>query len=337
MAVRSILHVTECYSTGVARAIDSIVRLSPDRSHHLLWAGEEQPHAGFATATHLPKGMLARIRAVERATVTCGAEVVHAHSSWAGVYSRATRPVATVIYQPHGYKLCDPNLGWSRRRAFTLAERALGRYTDHVVVLSPEEERIAESVSPKARRTFLPNVPALAESTTRGQFTQPRERRVVMAGRLSDQKDPGFFAATADEVKRRDQTVTFQWLGEATDSAHSRRLRASGVDITGWLAPQQMADVFGRAGAYLHSAVYEGFPISLLDALWCGAPAVVRPIPALADANLPTASTPNEAAELVLSLLDDEEERSAAQRAGEALLETMSSGRQREAIDAIYR
>lgn len=334
---KSILHVTECYSTGVAKAIDTIVRLSPDHSHHLLWSGEDEPHDRFDTAIRLPRGLLARIRAVERARQQTGAHVVHAHSSWAGVYARTVRPSTPVIYQPHGYKLCDPSLGWSRRHAFTLAERALGRHTDQVIVLSPEEEQIAAIVSSSAHRTFLPNVPALAEATPRRELATGRGRVVVMAGRLSEQKDPGFFAATAREVRLRDPSVSFRWLGDATGSAHVQQLREAGVDITGWLSPSQLADVLASAGVYLHTALYEGFPISLLDALWCGVPAIIRPIPALSGVNLPTATTPVHAADLIVALLDDGAQRAAARRAGEEVLEEMSTDRQREAIRLIYR
>ncbi|WP_338748865.1 glycosyltransferase [Janibacter alittae] len=177
---------------------------------------------------------------------------------------------------------------------------------------------------------------ALADTVPRGQIPREHDRVVVMSGRISDQKDPGFFASTAKEVWRRDPTVRFRWIGGEVDSNHTRRLRGAGVEITGWLAPLELADALAHAGVYLHSAIYEGFPISLLDALWCRVPAVVRPIPALSDTGLPSAPTPRAAADLVLAVLDDETQRANAVRAGEELLAGMTTDSQRQAIARIY-
>lgn len=336
MRDRTILHVTECYTSGVARAIDTIVELSPGHTHHLLWTGEAEPHDGFETATHLPRATAARVTAVRRRVRATGADLVHAHSSFAGAYARVAPVGVPVIYQPHGYKVCDPHLRWVERRVFTLAERFLGRRTRQVVVLSPEEDQIAAQVTPRATRTFLPNVPGLAATTARVPRDRGRERLVVMAGRVCDQKDPAFFASAAEEIRRRDGAIACLWLGQAVDARGAERLRRSGVAITGWLSPPQLVDVLQRAGVYLHSASYEGFPISLLDALWCDAPAIVRPIPAFSGVDLPTAETPEAAADLALALLDDERQRAAAQEAGDALLAVMSETGQREAIARIY-
>src|SRR5690606_21122555 len=38
-----ILHVTQVYAGGISRAITSLVDLSPEVEHHLLWAGNEEP------------------------------------------------------------------------------------------------------------------------------------------------------------------------------------------------------------------------------------------------------------------------------------------------------
>lgn len=336
MKTRTILHVTQCYTSGVARAIDTIVELSPSHEHHLLWSGEELPHDGFASATRLPRGGLSRTRAVRRTVRSTRADLVHAHSSFAGAYARAVGAGAPVVYQPHGYKVCDPHLAWVERQVYLQAERFLGRRTAQVVVLSPEEERIAAEVTPRSARTFLPNVPGLSATTPRVRGGGERERLVVMAGRICDQKDPDFFADAAERIRRLDPTVALLWLGQAVESPQADRLRRAGVEITGWLAPPQMVDVLQRAGAYLHSAAYEGFPISLLDALWCDAPALVRPLPAFAGLDLPTAATPHEAADLALALLDDDERRAAAHAAGAAVLAAMNESRQREAIARIY-
>ena len=139
-----ILHVTECFSTGVSRAVRTIAQLTPEHDHHLLYVGLDDPGDGtFASHRLLPDGTSARIRAVREVADSLGADVVHAHSSWAGVYARALPLSARVVYQPHGYKLTDTSASRPVRFAVAAAESVLGLRSDAVVALSPQEARLA--------------------------------------------------------------------------------------------------------------------------------------------------------------------------------------------------
>lgn len=333
----TVLHVTDCYSTGVARAIRTAVRLTPEIEHHLVWAGEEDPRGDpFASVAVLPSGHLARVRAVRLAAARTRCDVVHAHSSRAGVYVRAAGIPGRVVYQPHAYKLLDPGLSSPARHAVALVERLLGGRTDHVIVLSAEEDEMARRLSPGARRTLLPNLPSLAVAGAVPPVVTARGRSVVMSGRTTMQKDPRYLVAVAEELRGLDPSVQVRWIGSRDDDVLAAELEAAGVVITGWCSPGELADELARAGVYLHSARYEGFPLSVLDAAWCAAPVLVRDIPAFVGTGLVTVADPADAARRVLQVLDDKAARERVLAVGHRLLTRMSADVQRQRLLEVY-
>ncbi|PRY63674.1 glycosyltransferase involved in cell wall biosynthesis [Knoellia remsis] len=327
-----VLHVTECYSTGVSRAIRRLVSLRPDAEHHLLWTGDDDPAAdGFATCTPLPATPPARVRAVARVARDIDADVVHAHSSWAGVYARVAPLSAHVVYQPHGYKLTDPDLPPPLRAAYAVAERLLGARTDEVVALSPQETRLAARLSPQAVRQLIPNVATLA-----GPVPAAPQPVVAMAGRVSAQKGPEFFAEVARRVTATVPEVRMVWIGSADDERLGDVLTKAGVEITGWVDQRRLATLLSSASAYLHTAAYEGFPLSVLDAAVCDLPIIVRDIPAFEGTPLERVTDPAEAADTVLEVLARGPARERALAGARRLVARMSVDAQRAAAADLY-
>ena len=85
-------------------------------------------------------------------------DIVHCHSSKAGVIGRAAARLAGVphvCYTPHGFSYLIP--GSSRRRWLYLTiERGLGRCTDRLIAVSPSEGTEAVRARGCAGRTAWP-------------------------------------------------------------------------------------------------------------------------------------------------------------------------------------
>lgn len=331
-----ILHVTECASGGVPRAIESISRVSSDNEHHILWpaANQTNPPTRFASVSVLPEGHMRRVKAVKEAVRRIMPDVVHAHSSFGGFYARAQRLPVPVVYQPHCYKFEDTSASKFASALYWIAERVLASRSDAVVVLSPRESTLARGLNPRAPRFFVPNVPTVPMDTRPMRADQPLSE-VAMIGRLSPQKDPGYFIRVADLVKATRPDVKFTWIGGGTE-AQLVRMRASGVRVTGWLGDSDLLLELQRPWVYLHSARYEGFPLSVLDAAAYGHPIVARRISAFEGTELLQAGEAAEAANLVLKVLGGEKEQRTAIDGANRLLTSMNSERQSESLDSLY-
>lgn len=328
-----ILHVTECFGAGVGRAVRLRAQALPGGEHHLLWAGQEAPLAAqWASETELPAGGIARMRAVRRRVDELGPDLIHAHSSWAGAYTRIRRLGAPVVYEPHCFKFDDPALWPPARRAFTLAERALLPHTAAVGVLSPHERRVVREMSPTAPIVEVPNIPTIAL----GRRGSRRDdiRRMTMVGRLVPQKDPQFFADVAWGVHQSGIDLEAVWIGDG-DTALRQLLSGAGIRVTGWRDPAGVENLV-RGSVYIHTARYEGFPLSLLDAAACEAPIVARRIPAIEHTGLLMADTPKAVAALVIDILRSQDALVDARTRNLRLLREHSQQKLTDALVRLY-
>lgn len=332
----TILHVTQCRGGGVPRAIDMLAEVNPG-NHHLLLSPEPSAHDTrvFREIRSIGDGLDAA-RALRRAVRELRPDVVHAHSSWAGMTARASMLPVPVIYQPHAFVFDGQTRRPVVRTAFRAVEALLARRTAAFVVLTPHEQRLARALGGRAPATIVPNRPSLTAPAARPTASDLADRPVVaMVGRISPQKDPAFFARVAREVQSRRPDVSFVWIGDG-DPALASVLTDAGVRITGWMTPSALADELSGVSVYFHSANYEGFPLSVLDAAALRRPIVARRIDALTDTPLHTFAHETDCAAAVLRTLEESSYRAELMTAGGLLLAQMNSGTMAAALDEVY-
>jgi len=281
-----ILHVTECYDGGVSSAIRKVIDLTPEHEHFLLLDGEDTTYsASVKEVTRFRTGdIVRRTLEVRRRVAVLQPDYVHLHSSWAGAYGRLLPIEAPVIYQPHCYKFDDASLTPLKRWIFRSAERLLSARSDTTVVLSPHEARLSQELNSAVDCLYVPNVPScnLSTRSTTSAVPEDGSRRVVMVGRICRQKDPLFFAEIA-KLAGRSPVLSgwvFRWVGDGDDDLRSTLLDC-GVEVAGWKQGPDLLAELDAGDYYVHSASYEGFPISVLDAAARGLPIVARAIDAL--------------------------------------------------------
>lgn len=333
-----VLHVVECWGGGVSTAVAAHIRATPGHEHSLLSADRPGEATGVDLGglvrawMDLPAGRLARIRAVGRAFAAIRPDLVHAHSSFAGLYVRAcpTVPGRRIVYSPHCYGFERTDLTGAVRLGLRLAEAVLARRTGVVAAVSQREASLARRLRPGGQVVHVPNaVPgwsAAAEGPGRRHrlpAAEGADRRrhpvvAVTAGRICAQKDPEFLAQASI---RSDDAVRWIWIGDG-DPAARARLREAGVEVTGWLPNAEVLRLLRNADVYVHAAAWESAPMALLEAVAAGLPVVGRRIEALAELGVPDlVETPAELAAAVRALADPEERIRATRRVRVALRE----------------
>ena len=75
-------------------------------------------------------------------------DIVHGHSSKGGALARlgAVGTSAKAFYTIHGLNSMDPGLSRLKRHSYVAIERALARFTNGIIAVSPEESRAAHAV-----------------------------------------------------------------------------------------------------------------------------------------------------------------------------------------------
>jgi glycosyltransferase involved in cell wall biosynthesis len=281
---------------------------------------------------------------------------VHAHSSWAGVYVRVAlrrSQELSLVYTPHGYSFQRQDLPGVARAVFRVAEWILSFNTTMVAACGQHEARLSEWPLKHPSISVVPNVShesgPMADS---GQTAGDGKARsdgpgaadpgvleapvVVGVGRLCNAKDPTFFAESIRELRASEPSVRAVWIGEGDDH-YARDLVDAGVEITGWLSADETWRVLSGSTVYLHTARWEGFPLSVLEAASAGLPIIGRDIGALRDEGLPLLfSEPREIVDIWTRLGDDDERR-AARAFARRFAESHSDARQADALRVMYR
>lgn len=338
----SVVHVVDRLTGGVPVAVCDYIRNSPHGIRHTIlspWVNG-RPSAVWddVEAQHVDLGS-SRLRQPFRTRAALQAadgDVVHAHSSFPGAFVRVMRPTGTpVVYSPHCFKFDDPGVSRVVRTVVRGAERLLAHRTDVFAVLSGHEADLARGLGGRARVARVPNTPSVAP---RHPVFRPAgtARRIGMVGRLAGQKDPGMMIDLARELRSWSTPVEAVWIGGG-DESWATRLQAAGVRVTGWLAKDDVTRELDALSLYVHTASYEGFPLSVLDAAARGIPVLGRRIPSLDEVGLSTFDSARDGAVAVRRLLDDPAALAETRSRGDRMLSQMNETTQTAALDEVWR
>jgi glycosyltransferase involved in cell wall biosynthesis len=342
----TILHVVESLGSGVATALEDYLRSTPGHVHVVLaWrrpgaqTGDELARLA-ADVLPLPPGRLAQLRAVRRRVEELRPDIVHAHSSYAGLYVRLLprRLADAVVYTPHGFSFERRDVSVAARGVFWLAEAALSLRGVCVAAVGPREAELARRLPGRQAVIHVPNAVRLIEPVPPHLIPEaagPPRLRVATLGRITPAKDPGFFRRLVLLGRDLDLPLRWIWVGGGEPAAE-QALRDAGVLVTGWISRSAALGWLAAADLYVHTAAWEGAPISVLEAAALGLPIVARRTPSLAALGMPSLSdTPEELIEAIRSLLDVRW-RAELRAYSKILLRRYRPEAQREALERAY-
>jgi glycosyltransferase involved in cell wall biosynthesis len=341
-----VLHVAEALGGGIATALEDYIRSTPGHAHTVLGyrrpgaqTGDELEHLATRLLL-LPEGRPAQIRTVRRWVRELRPDIIHAHSTYAGLYVRlfVRAPAATLIYTPHAYPFERRDIPAALRSMYWLIEALLSLRGGCVAAVGPREVELAERLPGKQVVVHLPYV-ARSVRPAPPASVQDRsaegELRLAMLGRISPQKGPDFFRRAVELSRASALPLRWIWIGGG-EAADERALREAGAEVTGWLSRSQALGRLATADVYVHTAAWEGLPLSMLEAAALGLPIVARRIPALESLGLPLLCDSPEALVAGLRPLVDERRRDALRAYSWLLAERHRPAAQRQALDLAY-
>lgn len=218
-----VLHVVEAFGGGVADAVSSFVESSPGYEHHLLYSLREGITVDgpifelFASVRPMPRGHVRRVLATRDAIRRIRPAVVHAHSSFGGVYSRAafsSRRVP-IVYSPHCFSFERRDISGATRRAYRAIERILAPNTTVFACCSDRERALALRLSARPARLVVNVARTGFDAAARPPRVPVGDAplMIAMTGRLAPQKGVGTFARLAGELAARGVEARVVWIG----------------------------------------------------------------------------------------------------------------------------
>lgn len=283
-----ILHVCETVPGGPASYLKELLPLQFSRFGRpnvaLVMPAEQTQYISDVALEHVflwnrrgrdTISFLSLARCLWGAINTFRPDVVHIHSTYAGVIGRfvcALHPHrCVVVYCSHGWSF-SMDVSSVHRAGFRFIERALSAVTDGIVNISDFEARLAAEagIPIRIQRTILNGINDLQEpDPCLKQADYPV--RLLFVGRHDPQKGLDILL---DAMKRTDRRrVVLDVVGGAQISAS--RFEGDGhspVHFTGWLDREEVFRRIAAADAIVMPSRWEGFGLVAIEAFRAGVP-----------------------------------------------------------------
>lgn len=201
-------------------------------------------------------------------------DVIHLHSSKAGALGRwaFNGKKIPLFYTPHGYSFLMQNHSPTKRMIYKTVETISAKRNCTTISCSEGEHqetlkltKNAVCVSNGININDLKNLIDSVRNTKEHTFT------VFTLGRICYQKNPALFNRVAEAMPN----VRFLWIG---DGELRDELKAPNIEITGWVERKEAIRRSLCGDVFLLTSLWEGLPISLLEAMYMKKPCVVSAV-----------------------------------------------------------
>lgn len=292
-----VLHVAETAQGGVGSYIEELVPVQVARhgpgAVRVLLPREHAAHFKRLPAAALRVFDIAgagRLRCMLRMAWHTLAEVrrwrpdvVHVHSTYAGFVLRpllAAWPGGPrVVYCAHGWAFDRRAPRWLNA-AVAGIERIWSAWCDAVVCISRHDHASAVRAGVPAHRLVvvangIGDVPAttlasMASGLAPTELWPEGALRVLFVGRLDQQKGVDVLYAALRRLSTAPRSVAAVVVGSAVVASDQAAVPPPQVQITGWLAREQIAALYEAADVLVVPSRWEGFGLVALEAMRAG-------------------------------------------------------------------
>ncbi|WP_422106678.1 glycosyltransferase [Winogradskyella sp.] len=202
-------------------------------------------------------------------------DIIHLHSSKAGVIGRLSYILyansrVKLYYTPHGYAFLRKDISKFQRKMYWLIEYSMKKLSGGTTIACGDTEleysnKFGKSILVR-NGVNLPNITKHLESFSNRTLT------VGILGRITFARNPKMFNEIAERLKE----LNFIWIG---DGELNSTIDADNIEVTGWFPNREVGlRYLNNIDIYLQTSLWEGLPISLIEAMTLKKPIVATNI-----------------------------------------------------------
>lgn len=199
-------------------------------------------------------------------------DIIHLHSSKAGFLGRIVSFLlgksSRTIYTPHAISFLRLDVSPKKRKIFIWMERFASFFGGKIVACSQSEKEAIEEQGIK-NVTFINN--GIKKLQIEKKVNTSDKTTIISVGRLSIQKNPKLFNDIALEFIDN-PNIQFIWCG---DGELKSELTSPNIKYTGWIEQKKLESYLANADIYLSTSLWEGLPLSVLEAMSIGLPVIL--------------------------------------------------------------
>ncbi len=289
-----VIHITEAFEGGVIEFLRCLTNATPDIEYTIIYGRPQffekakdsfPPNVAFvpwpsAGREIRPLTDIKAVRELMGFLQTKGPfDIMHLHSSKAGILGRIAgmlKGYKKIIYAPHAAAFLRKDVSALTRRLYILFEQLGALFPGNVIGVSKSEAESYQQIGIKAG--YVNN----GKYYPTHQIKSPKQDnivRIVTTGRITIQKNPTLFNEIATRFINHPQ-IQFIWVGEGPDR---EKITASNITITGWVDKSRVEQELRQADIYLSTALWEGLPYAVLEAMSMDLPLVLSSCPGNTD------------------------------------------------------
>ena len=192
-------------------------------------------------------------------------DIIHLHSSKAGFIGRFANTDRNVklLYNPHGFSFLMQNTSKVKRLMYWLLEKIASYRKCTIVGCSNGEYQEALKLSKNSICiNNAINLKEIDDIKSRLQVMDVANEKIKFCtiGRIGYQKNPQLFNDIAEKFIEDE----FIWIG---DGELRDCLKSKNIKVTGWQKREETLKILNNQNVFLLTSLWEGCPISLLEAM----------------------------------------------------------------------
>lgn len=195
-------------------------------------------------------------------------DIVHLHSSKAGVLGRiaVNRKNIKMFYNPHGFSFLKQDDSKLKRKVYWQIEKIMTIFNKKCIIVGCSKGEYEEAQRLNKNSICINNgidVEKLDKETV--NFKEKKidynNLKICTVGRIGYQKNPEMF----NKIAKNFPNIQFTWIGDGELKA---KLTSSNITVTGWKTREEVLNILNEQDVFILCSLWEGLPISLLEALY---------------------------------------------------------------------
>lgn len=284
-----IVHVVECFAGGVFSFLSNLTN-ELDKEEYIVIYGINRDNTPSNFKEKFPSNIkfipwksagrslnpLKDIKALWELYIILkkidNIDIIHLHSSKAGFLGRIVSFLLgkskKTIYTPHAISFLRLDVSPKKRKIFIWMEKFASFFGGKIIACSQSEKEAIEEQGIKSV-TFINN--GIKSLQIEKKVNTSDKTTIISVGRLSIQKNPKLFNDIALEFIDN-PNIQFIWCG---DGELKSELTSPNIKCTGWIERKELENYLSYADIYLSTSLWEGLPLSVLEAMSIGLPVVL--------------------------------------------------------------
>jgi len=189
-------------------------------------------------------------------------DAIHLYSSKAGFIGRIAGKslgIKNILYSPQGASFERQDISGFKKKVYGFLEKSASLLPGKIIAASKSEQKCFEELG---IHTACINNGVSLDLNFKKVFPE-QVFTIVNSARISEQKNPSLFNSIAEAFVNNPR-VKFVWVGEGP---LRNELTAPNISITGWMGKEEVENNLKNAHLYLSTALWEGLPLSVLEAM----------------------------------------------------------------------